>query len=243
MHVLILLLACASGIVARANGEVITEQQVVERLGRAQQMGLRATPRNIVDDLVTEALVAQDGYAKGMQRDPAVTAAVEQARRKLAAARFVAKEIDSAAKATDEQLLAMYHATADSANVEAITLVSEGVAKATLGRLLKGASFADECKFAVESGTSQWQWQSGHAQPRRPWRQAGQGRVRGSARHLGRAGPAAARLGGGARPQSARSAASRAFRPRRKACAASSRSSCATSTSRISCPSCARKRT
>lgn len=134
----------------RANGEVITQQQVVERLSRAQQMGLRASPRNIVDDLVTEAIVAQDGYAKGLQRDPAVTAAVEQARRKLAAGRFVAKEIDTAAKATDEQLLAMYHATADNAKIETITLVSEEVAKAALDRLSKGASFAEKSKFAVD---------------------------------------------------------------------------------------------
>jgi peptidyl-prolyl cis-trans isomerase C len=154
MHILLLLLATASGVVAHANGEVITQQQVVERLGRAQQMGLRASPRNIVDDLVTEAIVAQDGYAKGLQRDPAVIAAVEQARRKLAAARFVAKEIDTAAKATDEQLLSMYHATADSAKIETITLVSEEVAKAALDRLTKGASFADEVKFAVDPAQS-----------------------------------------------------------------------------------------
>jgi len=150
MHSLLLLLVSASGIVARANGEAITEQQVVERLDRAQKMGLQVTPRNVVDDLVVDAIVAQDGYAKGLQRDPAVTAAVEQARHKLAANIFVAKEIDTAAKATDEQLLTMYHATADSAKVELITLVSEEVAKATLDRLGKGASVADESKFAVD---------------------------------------------------------------------------------------------
>ena len=150
MNSLLLLLVSASGVVASANGEVITAEQVTQRLGRARQMGLRATPRNIVDDLVTEALVAQEACAKGMQRDPAVTAVVEQARRKLAAERFVAKDIDSAAKATDEQLLAMYHATADSAKLELLTLVSEEVAKATLDRLGKGASLADESKFAVD---------------------------------------------------------------------------------------------
>jgi peptidyl-prolyl cis-trans isomerase C len=149
MHTLPLLLLGAA-VVARANGEVVTAEQVTARLARAHQMGLRATPKNIVDDLVTEALVAQDAYAKGWQRDPAVTVAVEQARRRLAAERFVAKEIDSAAKATDEQLLAMYHATADTAVVEVITLVSEEVARATLERLRRGASVADEAKFAVD---------------------------------------------------------------------------------------------
>ena len=157
MHFLLLLLAAApgTGVVARANGEVITEAQVVARLGRARQMGLAATPRNIVDDLVTEAVVAQDAYAKGLQRDPAVVATVEQVRRKLAAERFVAKEIDTAAKASDEQLLAMYHATADNAKIELITLVSEEVAKATLDRLAKGASVADESKFAVDPAQAQ----------------------------------------------------------------------------------------
>jgi peptidyl-prolyl cis-trans isomerase C len=152
MHLLLLLMISASGsaVVARANGEVVTEQQVMDRLARAQQMGLRASPKNIVDDLVTEAVVAQDGYAKGMDRDPDVVAAVEKARRKLAADLFVTKDIDSAAKATDAQLLAMYHATADSATIEIVTLISEEVAKATLERLKKGASLAEESKFAVD---------------------------------------------------------------------------------------------
>jgi peptidyl-prolyl cis-trans isomerase C len=150
MHLFLLLLVGASPVVARANGEPITEEQVVERMARARQMGLGTTPRSLVDDLVTEAVVAQDGYAKGLQKDAAVTGAVEQARRRLAADRFVAKEIDSAAKATDDQLLALYHATADSAKLEMITLVSDEVAQATLGRLQKGASVAEEAKFAVD---------------------------------------------------------------------------------------------
>jgi len=150
MHVLLFLLVGAAPVVARANGEAVTESQVSDRLVRARQLGLASTPRNIVDDLMIEALVAQDAYAQGLDRDPAVTAAVDQARRKLAAERFVAKEIDTAAKATDDQLLAMYHLTADSAKLELITLISEEVAKATLARLSKGASVAEEAKFAVD---------------------------------------------------------------------------------------------
>ena len=155
MHLLLILLAGAAGVVARANGEAITETQVTARMARANAMGLAATPSSIVDDLVTEALVAQDAYAKGLDRDAAVAATVELARRKLAAERFVTKEIDTAAKASDEQLLAMYHATADTAKLELITLVSEAVAQAALDRLGKGASVAEESKFAVDPAQAQ----------------------------------------------------------------------------------------
>ena len=150
---LMLLVAAPDPVVARAGDSEITAIELRQRIGATQSQGGQAMPDLLVQDLVNEALLAQDGARLGLQRDPAVVAAVDTARRKAAGERLL--EVSFAdLKITEAQLVELYHSSADSVRMMMTVFATEPEARAALQRLEGGAKFADEVKHSLDPATA-----------------------------------------------------------------------------------------
>ena len=146
---LLLLLATPEAIVAHAGDAEITATELRQRIDATQSIGGKGTPELLVQDLVNEALLAQEGARLGLQRDPVVIAATEAARRKVAGERLMETSLADV-KVTEAQLLDLYHSSADSVRLLMTVLATEPEASATLQRLRAGAKFADEVKHSLD---------------------------------------------------------------------------------------------
>ena len=150
MILLLALLASAPDeVVARANRNAITAGQLAARMTQAKAAGGAAKPELLVEDLINEALIADEGYLQGLQKDPEVVAAVDAERRRLAAERLVETEVASM-QVPDSVLQQMYHGSADQVRLEVVILSTEAEAKAALERLRKGAALAEEAKHSID---------------------------------------------------------------------------------------------
>lgn len=136
--------------VARVNGVAISAARLEARVAATRAAGGDADPALLVEDLVNEELLAVDGYRQKLERAPAVVAAFEAEQRRQAAERHLEQDVFSTLRLDEAQVRAMFHETGDSARVELIVLATEAEARATLGRLAQGASFADEAKSSLD---------------------------------------------------------------------------------------------
>lgn len=160
MHSLVLLLAATTGtggapnrdeVVARANATAITAGELADRAATTRAAGGDPQPDLIVQDLINEALMAEEGLRAGLARDAEVVAEVDGVRRRRAADRLLEKEIAGVAKLDDAGLLEMYHASADTVRFEKLVLATRDEAQAALDRLKKGASLAEEAKHSYDA--------------------------------------------------------------------------------------------
>jgi parvulin-like peptidyl-prolyl isomerase len=126
----------ASPVVARVGGTAITAADLADR-ARAVN---RPAGVALLDTLVEEALMTEEGYRLGLERDPAVRAAVEAERRRRAAERLLEEDLRPAATVTDAVLSDMFHATADSITVEALAFATREEAVEALAALQQGAA-------------------------------------------------------------------------------------------------------
>jgi peptidyl-prolyl cis-trans isomerase C len=107
------------------------------------------TARQIVSDLVDEALLAVEARRLGVNRTPSVLARIEEQRRQLAADAFVAK-LGEDAKPTDAELRAMYHSTGDAVRLVLLKVTSEAEARAALARVRAGGDLSDEARRGAD---------------------------------------------------------------------------------------------
>ena len=150
---LLLLLAAPETIVAHAGEAQITAAELRQRIGATRSLGGQTKPESLVQDLINEALLAEEGARLGLKREPRVIAAAEEARRKVAGERLIETSF-AAVKVTEEQLVELYHSSADSVRMLVTVLASEAEARATLQRLRGGAKFADEVKHSLDPETA-----------------------------------------------------------------------------------------
>lgn len=136
-------------VLARVDGKPVTAQQLTERM-KTRSSETPSEARALVQDLVNDELLAREGYRQALDKTPAVAAAAEAARLKVAAERFLEKEVYSNVKIEDAQVKQLFHETGDSAKVQMIILATEDDAKALLARLAKGARFSDEAKHSLD---------------------------------------------------------------------------------------------
>ena len=144
------LMASTDNVVARVDGRAITSEQVRARQAATRAAGGNAGAENLVEDIINEELLAAEGYRQGLDKAAPVATAADAARRKLASEHFVEKEVLAGLKVDDEQLKAMYHQTADSAQVLLIVRASEEEARSAVERLEKGADFAEEARHSLD---------------------------------------------------------------------------------------------
>ncbi|MBI3182969.1 MAG: peptidyl-prolyl cis-trans isomerase [Myxococcales bacterium] len=146
--------APAEETIVLVNDEPITASQLRSRAAatRAKGGGAQASP--LVEDLINEALLAQEGYRLGLARDPEVVSQVQAETRRLAAKLLVEREISQAVELDDKLLLEMYHSTGDSARLEGVVVATEEQARAVFDRLKKGAKMADEARHSLDPNSA-----------------------------------------------------------------------------------------
>jgi peptidyl-prolyl cis-trans isomerase C len=140
--------------VARVNGGQVTSAEVAERLAAARAAGSRQGPAQIVEDLVNEAVLADDGVRAGLDREPSVRAAGDEAARRAAVDVYLEEAAASVAPASEAQLRELYHAAADSVRLRQMTFATRAEAEAVLGRLRAGAGFADEARRSLDASAA-----------------------------------------------------------------------------------------
>lgn len=156
MPALLTLLAAAplDEVVATVEGRPILASQVRARQVETLKAGGVTDPRSLVTDLVNEALLANDGYAQKLEKDPAVLAAADAARRAVGATLHLEADVYSTVRVDEAQIAALFHETGDSVKFAQITLASEDEAKALLARLQQGADFAKEAVHSLDPRTA-----------------------------------------------------------------------------------------
>jgi len=129
----------ASGeVIARVGGEAI----LASSLQQARQAGARGTPLELVEGLISDALLVQEGYRSGLQHHPAVRARVDAERGRFAAERMVQLEVGTPTQPTEAELREAFHAQHDSVVLEQVVCRTKDEAQALVARLEKGADFA-----------------------------------------------------------------------------------------------------
>lgn len=159
MLALFLLLAMAGPedeVVARIGGEPV----MASDLARFRRAGWQGKPSEVLDSIIADRLLSQEGYRLGLQRDPEVVAAVEAQRRRFAAELLVAKEL-AALKADEPALRALYRKQ-DTVELQQIVVAKKEEAEALLGRLRGGSDFASEARRSLDKEGAQ----RGGAMPR-----------------------------------------------------------------------------
>ncbi len=140
--------APADAVVARAGATPITAAELAERA-----RVLNAPPgREHLDALVDEALLGEEGYRLGLQRDPAVREPVAAERLRAAAQRLVEKEIRPSAVPTEAMLREMFHATNDRVRVELALFRTQEEAASALARLAAGADLPEIAREGIDAG-------------------------------------------------------------------------------------------
>lgn len=153
MNVLLLLLLAASnaspdGAVARVDGAVISAAALRNKISELRNRQDAGDAQRALDRLVDEALLAGEARRLGLDRDPAVTAAVDTETRRAAADRLVEREIAPATVA-EETLLQIFHQSSDFARFEIVAFRSREEAQASLERIRQGATFRSEAPKAL----------------------------------------------------------------------------------------------
>lgn len=135
--------AADEDVIARAGALAVTGAQLRARLDAMGAAGATsAQPDALVEDLLNEALLAEEAARAGMSAEPEVTAAAERTRRRLAGERLVALELARSATLDEGVLRAMYHDTGDQADLSMLVVASREDAQALVAKLADGAEFA-----------------------------------------------------------------------------------------------------
>ncbi|MBI4817248.1 MAG: peptidyl-prolyl cis-trans isomerase [Deltaproteobacteria bacterium] len=149
-----LLSFAAPEVVARVGAWDITVEDARERARALQSQGLSPTWNGVVEDLIGESLLADEGLRLGLDEDPEVRAAVSAERRRLAAQAFLEGEVLAAGSVTEEMLRELYHAGADTVELDLVVVASAEEARALLERLSRGSKLADEAKRSLDPASA-----------------------------------------------------------------------------------------
>ena len=147
-------------IAAVVNGQVITGQQVDERMSRlspSYRAALKNDSQRLLEDMVMETLLVQEARRRGLDRDVEVQRLMNEARRQILVSRLL--EIvrqNQPVEVTDQEVAQFYQENKknfeepETTRASHILVESEEVAKKALERVKNGEPFA---KVAEELST------------------------------------------------------------------------------------------
>ncbi len=144
-------------VVARADGEAITAAQVT---ARAEELGLPALAA--LETTIRELLLARAATAEGLAHEPEVRARVDAERRRLSVQQLLESEVYPSIRATDAEIEALYHLSADQVRISMTARSTRDEAEAVLARLRAGGSLIEEAKgspdplLQAKSGVLGW---------------------------------------------------------------------------------------
>jgi parvulin-like peptidyl-prolyl isomerase len=132
-------------VLARVGDRTISNQQLFSRIGKAP----KAAPKDVLDVLINESVLADKAKTLGFDTNPQVVAAADAARRKVAR-RLLEEELTSTVTIGEETLTNLFHTLHDTADLSALVLATEEQATSALERLNGGAKLADEAKHSLD---------------------------------------------------------------------------------------------
>ncbi len=132
-------------IVARVGDEVITATEV-----KARAVSGRATPQVALDDLIAEIVLAGEAKKLGIKPPAAARPAIEAARRRAAVQRYLEVVVYPGIQVPEAEVRERFHQRGDQVRLLLVARATEAEARATLDRILKGSSFAEEAKTSTD---------------------------------------------------------------------------------------------
>ncbi len=155
-------------IAAVVNGQVITGQEVDERMNRlspSYRAALKNDPQRLLEDMVMETLLVQEARRRGLDRDAEVQRLIHEARRQILVSRLLEMtRQNQPAEVTDQEVAQFYQENKknfeepETTRASHILVDSEEVAKKALERVKNGEPFA---KVAQELSTDPTKNQGG----------------------------------------------------------------------------------
>ncbi len=143
--VLLVTLAAADAAVARVGDHAVSADEVKARA--AVRPG--KPPAALASEIANEWLLADLARARGLAKAPSFVEMVERERRRLAAERLLATEVDSSVHVTDAQI-AQEFAKKDRALLDVVYYPSSDAAAEGLKRLEGGGTVAAEAPFSAD---------------------------------------------------------------------------------------------
>lgn len=137
-------------VVARVDGAAITAASLRERMQALRAEGREPRPEEALRTLVDDEVLVAEGERRGLAKAPELAARLEAERRRLAAERFVQKEIVEAFRPDEAAIRSMFHGSADTVHLRLVALADRAQAEAALARLRGGARFADEARASLD---------------------------------------------------------------------------------------------
>ncbi len=108
--------------------------------------------KNLLDDIIVEALFLEDAVRKGVDRDKEVREVMDEAKKKIIIAKFIKTEVDDKVNISEDEVKKFYeeHKSSFKApemwRASHILVASEGEAKEIMDELSKGKSFEELAK-------------------------------------------------------------------------------------------------
>jgi parvulin-like peptidyl-prolyl isomerase len=151
-------------VVARVNQGVITYGQFRARLESLQRERGPVRPEQLKDvlrGLIQEEILVQDATAEGLEREAAVKARLEQARRQVLIQELLTRKVLMQAQVTDDEARKMYEDnkplfSTETVRVSHIMVKTQGEAEAILKDLQEGKDFGELAKAkSQDTGTAE----------------------------------------------------------------------------------------
>ena len=134
-------------VVARVDGVAVTRSTVLRKSAAVAS----ATPAQVVEGCIAEALLAAEGRRLGLVRDPAVLARIDRDRRRAAMESLVEKELAPHSDPPESTLREMFQTLNDGLVFESATFETREAADAARQRIEKGSTLVAEARTAVMS--------------------------------------------------------------------------------------------
>lgn len=136
-------------------GEIVLDAaSITERAREAKRLGAKLTPEQLVDAMVDEALLANEGRRVGLERDPAVRTLIENDQAAILSRIYDAEKLGKAIEPDEARLRELYHLEADTARLTLIVVATQKEAAAIGERLAKGGEWALEAARSLDPMTS-----------------------------------------------------------------------------------------
>ncbi len=127
-------------VVARVGDESIAAGALAERIAGERAGGLEREPEAVLDVLIGEALLAQEGYRQGLDRDAEVVARLAAERRRVAADELLERQLYAGLSPGDAMLRELYHQGADEVRLERVVFATRAETQAAIDRLKGGGA-------------------------------------------------------------------------------------------------------
>jgi len=147
--------ATGKDVAATVNGQVITMKDIdakIAKLPAYYQQMLKDRKKELLDDMVLEALLYNEAKIKGVQNNKEVQETLEEAQKKIMISKYIKDEIDVKTTVSDKEVEAYFNThkqefvMPERMRASHILVKTEDEAKAVQAELAAGKSFEDAAK-------------------------------------------------------------------------------------------------